>query len=258
MNESSTLIEATQAAPGEAKGMSLNDTINLIYAQPGRVFEALRERPRFLAAALIVLATSTVYTVILVITFGYENLMRAVILGNANLAPEVQEQMTSPGQLRGMLVTQLVSMLIGFVLTFAVGGGLYRLGVKVAGGVATYSQTLAVWTYSSLPPLVISSLLNVALLFLKPPDVATAAHTFRYGGLAQMYFSRALVDAAAHPVLAALLQAVEPFSLYGLFLAALGLHKVARLSSGQAWAVVLTFFCIRALLSVSMATLLQS
>jgi hypothetical protein len=40
-------------------------------------------------------------------------------------------------------------------------------------------------------------------------------------------------------VLATALGSLDLFALYGLFLAALGLRKVARLSSGSAWAIVL-------------------
>jgi len=56
-------------------------------------------------------------------------------------------------------------------------------------------------------------------------------------------------------VLVALLSQFDLLSFYGLFLAALGLRKVAKLSSGAAWGVVISLWLIKVLLRIGSAAI---
>lgn len=236
--------------------MTLNDTINLIYTRPGRVFEALRDRPRFFAAALVVVATSSVFVYVLMWAYDYENLMRVALQNDPTLDPQMREEVarrSADVDFESLLVREVIGKLLGFGFWFVFGAALYFVVARLLGGAISYAQALSVWTYSSLPPLVISSLLNVALVLLVRPDIATAARAFRLGGLAQVYFSLLVAGRDAHPAVTAVVVTVGPFALYGLFLAALGLHKVAGLSHVRAWCVVLPPFVVRILLALVMA-----
>lgn len=243
--------------------MSVQETLNGIYTEPGRVFESLRERPRFLVAALLVMAMGPAFQIALTLTYGYNNLMRALFSGaNMGISPEAREraieQYTGPqgGVFLGM---QIVGWIVGLVIVFAIGSALYYLAAKLMRPETMYAQVLAVWAYSSLPPAAIASLLNVALLFLRPPrSEAVAAEALRQGGLVQMYLSSFFVDTAAHPVLATALRSFDPLTLYGIYLAGFGLHKVARLSAAQAQVVVLTFWLLALLLRVLTTSLLTA
>jgi len=57
------------------------------------------------------------------------------------------------------------------------------------------------------------------------------------------------------PVLVAVLGQFDLLRIYGLVLAAIGLRKVAKISSGSAWGVVLGFFLIRAIIGISSAAI---
>ena len=48
-----------------------------------------------------------------------------------------------------------------------------------------------------------------------------------------------LVDVKAMPVVGALLGSIDLFAFWGWALAAIGLQRVAKISSGAAWAIVL-------------------
>jgi len=63
-----------------------------------------------------------------------------------------------------------------------------------------------------------------------------------------------LASSTSGPVYA-LLSQMDLFQFYGLFLAALGLKKVGRISSGSAWTIVLAFFIIKVLGKVGWASM---
>ncbi|MGI8995055.1 MAG: YIP1 family protein, partial [Pyrinomonadaceae bacterium] len=138
-------------------------------------------------------------------------------------------------------------------LVLAVGAGIYLLGTMAMGKAMTYQQALAVWAYSSFPPVVLMMLANIIILFVNPPDVSEAATATR--GLVHANLSL-LVNRTEQPVLATLLGTFDLFKIYGLFLAAIGLQKIARLSAGAAWTVVIVITLIGALVAVIFAAVM--
>jgi dipeptide/tripeptide permease len=50
-----------------------------------------------------------------------------------------------------------------------------------------------------------------------------------------------------------MLASLDVFALYGLFLAALGMRKVARLSPGQAWTIVLALWLVGVVIRIALA-----
>jgi predicted Abi (CAAX) family protease len=94
-------------------------------------------------------------------------------------------------------------------------------------------------------------LLNIVLLFLKSPDDYDIVHASRRG-LVQANLGL-FVDAKASPVLATFLSSLDLFAFYGLFLAALGLRKVAKMSTGSAWGIVLTIWIIGVIVRTALA-----
>jgi hypothetical protein len=143
-----------------------------------------------------------------------------------------------------------ISPIFNLAFIFAAGGALYLLGVMAMGKSTTYSRTLAVWTYASLPPFLLMMLANFILLFLKSPEELDIAQLGR--GLVHANLS-ILVDPKASPVLSTLLGAFDVFKFYGLFLASLGLQKVAKLTSGAAWAIVLAIWIVGVVVAVCWA-----
>jgi hypothetical protein len=171
---------------------------------------------------------------------GYENIINAEIESRARGA-EVSDEQKAAGrdiQLKPFVkAIRYGSPVIGIAVLFAAGAGIYLLGAMLMGKGISYKQALSVWTYSSLPPLVLVMIANLVLLFVRPPT-EDAEIARGLGGLVHAN-PGIIVDAAAHPVLATALGSLDLFAIYGLFLAALGLRKIARLSSGSAWAIVL-------------------
>ncbi len=245
------------AGDDAAATMSTPQTLTGIFFEPGRTFEALRVRPRFLVAALILLVTFMLFQVLFIQRIGgYEAFVRGQIEASprtAELPPDQKEQAIELQTKPVFKALGYLSPLIGVAVFVAAGAALYLLGAMAMGRGLSYKQALAVWTYSALPPALIMMVANLILLFVKAPDdIGDIARASR--GLVHANFSL-LVDGTAHPVLATLLGSIDLFKIYGLFLAALGLRKVARMPAGSAWTIVLIITLLGVLFAVAIAML---
>jgi len=104
------------------------------------------------------------------------------------------------------------------------------------GGSASFLHGVSAWVYSSFPPTVVASIANFIILFIKPVDEIDVATGQR--GLVNANPSF-FIDGAQSPVLATLLGTFDFFLIWGWILAAIGLQKLGKISSGSAWAIVL-------------------
>jgi hypothetical protein len=236
-------LENPEAA-GET--MSTAATLTGIFFEPGRTFAALRARPRFLVAGLILLfltigVTALVYQRIDMGQYIRDKMERSQ--RNANQTEQQKEMAVKIGKIVGA-----VGIPASVPLTIAAGAGLYMLGVMAFGGSITYKRSLAVWVYSSLPPAILGSVVAVLVLFLKAPDTIDPEHLL-------VTNPGAFMGPESSPVLVAVLSQFDLLRFAGLVLAAIGLRKVARISSGSAWGVVLGFYLIRAVLAIASAAI---
>lgn len=236
--------------------LSLGETLSGIFFEPGRVFESFRARPRFLVAALISLVALMAFQLLFIQRLGFENIVRSRIESSApEMEPAQREQLIVAQSGTIAKVITVVAPVVVFAIIFAAGAGLYLLGTLAMGKSITYKQALAVWSYSSLPPGVLITLGNLIMLLIRSPediDIPTASR-----GLVRANLG-ILVDGAASPVLATVLGAFDLFQIFGLILAALGLRKVGRLSSGAAWAVVLGIYLLGVVIKIAFAALLKT
>ena len=235
--------------------MSTPETLANIFFEPGRTFEALRQRPRFLAAGLIIAALSTIFTFFFFQKVNFDRFMREQIESNprtAQMSAEDKERtlrmQTSPFVRR----LSYVSPLIAVVIFIAAGGALYMLGAMALGGQLSYREGLSIWAYSSYPPTLLAMLANFLLLFLKSADDIDPAQSA--GGLVRANLGL-LLGADASPILKAVLGSFDLFAFFGLFLAATGVRKLARLSTGAAWTVVIGIWLLGILLKVGWAAI---
>jgi len=245
---------AGTAAVVPEETMSTSQTLTGIFFEPGRVFTALRDRPRFLAAAIVCTIALMAFTVLFFQRVGFERVVTESIDASpraANMTPEQKEQAIrmQSGPVFKVIFTIVPVFFVALII--AAGAGLYLLGSMLMGRKLGYKQALSVWTYSSMPPIVVSMLLNIILLFLKSPDDFDVVRASRRG-LVQANLGL-LVDMKASPVIGTLLGSIDVFAFYGLFLAALGLRKVGKMSSGSAWGIVLTIWIVGLIVRMALA-----
>ncbi len=251
---------SNQMAGSSDATMSTPQTITGVFFEPGRTFESLRERPRFLAAAIICVAAYMLFNITYFQRVGFETVIRAETESNqrsATATPEQKEQGIEFQLKPAFKAFRLLSPILGFAIFFAAGAGLYLLGATAMGGRMNFKQALSVWTYSSLPPTVLMMLINFVLLFAAPPDDDINIARGARRGLVHANLGF-LVDPSASPVLTTMLGSFDVFTIYGLFLAALGLRKVGRMSAGAAWGTALALWLVGLILRVGFAAITKS
>ena len=242
----SEMISPPSASDTGAPEMSTAETLTGIFFEPSRTFESLRARPRFLAGAIILLILTILGAVVLYARVDMGQFIRDKIeqSPNAAQATEAQKDMqVKIGKIFGM-----VGIPLAVPIGIAAGAALYLLLVMAFGGSITYKKSVSVWTYSWIPPSVLGTLIFLLVLFLKSPDTIVPENLVATN-------VGALMPEGSSKVLVAFLRQIDLLRFYGLFLAALGLRKVAKISSGQAWGVVLTLWFIGLLLAVGSAAL---
>jgi len=236
---------ATPSAPASGgPEMSTAETLSGIFFEPSRTFEALRVRPRFLVAGLILLALASLVTFLLYTRVDMGQFIRDRIEQSPNAAQitEAQKDM----QVRFGKMIGAVAIPLSVPIAIAAGAALYLLGVLAFGGSIGYKRSLAVWVYSWLPPSVLGALIAMLVLFLKAPETIQPEKMVATN-------PGALMGEGAPRVLVALLSQFDLLRFYGLFLAALGLRKVAKISSGSAWAIVIGLWLLGLLAAVASA-----
>lgn len=226
--------------------MSTAETLTGIFFEPSRTFEALRSRPRFLVGGIILLVLACLVTVLLYTRVDMGQYIRDRIEKSpqaAQLSEAQKDMQVKMGKNLGMLAIP-----VSVPIIIAGGAALYLLGVLAFGGSISYMKALSVWVYSSIPPSVLGALIAILVLFLKSPDSIDPEHMVATN-------PAVLLGEDASKVLVAVLSQFDLLRFYGIFLAALGLRKVAKISSTQAWGVVIALWFIGALLRIASAAI---
>jgi membrane protein, antimicrobial resistance system len=229
------------ATPEAGPQMSTPATLTGIFFEPGGTFEALRVRPRFLIAALILVILTTIVDVALFTRVDMGQYIRDKMEQSSRSQGQTEEQ-KEMGVKIGKYIGAVAPPL-SVPIVIAAGAGLYLLGVMAFGGSIGYKKSVSVWAYSSLPPSVLGTVIALLVLFLKSPETIDPEHLL-------ITNPGAFMNAQQSPVLTAFLTQFDILRFYGLFLAALGLRKMAKLSSGSAWGIVLGYWLIGLILAV--------
>ncbi len=226
--------------------MSTPATLTGIVFEPSRTFDALRKHPRFLVAGLILVLLTIGVTALVYQRIDMGQYIRDKMEQNPRNAQQTEEQ-KEMGVKFGKIIGA-VGIPASVPITLAAGAALYLLGVMAFGGSISYKQSLSVWAYSSLPPAVLGTIIAILVLFLKSADQIDPEHLL-------VTNPGAFMATGSSPVLVAVLSQFDILRFYGLFLAAIGLRRVAKISSGSAWAIVLGLFLIRAIIGISTAAI---
>jgi Yip1 domain len=242
---SDSLAPPSASAPTGSE-MSTAETLTGVFFEPSRTFEALRARPRFLVAALILFIMTCIVTAVMYMRVDMGQFIRDRIEKSPNAA-QISEQQKETQVKLGKTVG-MVLIPLSVPIAIALGSALYMLLVMAFGGSISYLKSVSVWTYSWLPPAVLGTLIALLVLFLKSPDSIVPENLIATN-------PAALLGEESSKVLVAFLRQLDLLRFYGLFLAALGLRKVAKISSGQAWGVVLTLWILGLLFAVGSAAL---
>lgn len=256
MNENESNIGQDAASqigtdkPVESPQMSEMAMVGNIFLEPGSVFEDQRRKPRFIIGGLLVILAVSIFQITFVEKFGLETIVRSRI----ESSKQTQEL---PTEQKDRIIEQQSSNIAKYItygatpvvvaLAFLLGGLIYWGGSKAMGGSGSFWGGVGIWVYSSLPAALVFTVGNLIVLFLKSADDIDLANS--QSGLLKANLGF-FVDAKTMPVIAALLGSIDFFAIWGWVLAAIGLQKVAKLSSGAAWSIVLMVALVGVLFKV--------
>ena len=229
-----------EALTSEPAQMSEVGTVVNIFFEPGRTFEDLKRKPRFIIAGIIIALLVAGYTLGLGYKVGEAGMRRFVTeqIEKSPWADSLSAEQKAQAVDRQITISKYTRFAVPiFVFVFFfIGALLYWLAAKAFGGTGTYMQNLSVWVYSGLPPTLIMMIGNFAVMAFKSVDEIDLAASQRSLLNANPGF---LMDGKAMPVLTTLVSTFDLFAIWGWILAAIGLRITNRLSAGSAWAVVI-------------------
>ena len=252
-----SFVPNPQPTTGAPEPLSTADTLTRIFYEPEPVFKSLKQRPRWLAALLVLALAGAVYQFAVVQRLGTERIaddMATRIIDGGFL----QGQPISPDDFRQFYIAQAVKTatvdnifqpvgaVMGGALFLLLVAGLYLLGVLAFGGRMNFWQAMSVSVYSALPPAIMMLALNLILLYTQSVDDIIPIKA------QQQALARAdlgiLFSPASHPALYTFASFIGIFSIYRLWLAATGLRNASdKIKSGSAWAIVLILWLIGAI-----------
>ncbi len=238
-------------APAEQAEMSEVSTLLNIFMEPGRTFEDLRKKPRFILGLILIALLSSASVFGLYQKIGEDGVRRSV---NEQLDRSPQTANMPPEQRQGVMSINMtiqkwmpLIVLVIVAISIFIIGLFYFLGAKAFGGNGGFLHAVSVVVYSWIPPAVVGFIANVIVLLLKSADEIDLTAAQR--GLVQANPS-ILVDGKTQPVLAAILSTFDVFLIWGWILAAIGLRITNKISTGSAWAVVVIFGLVGLLMKV--------
>ena len=227
----------------EVPQMSEPSSLLNIFFEPGRTFEFLSVKPKFILGLLIIMIVTVAYQNLFMQKMGEER-FRRFITQQIDKNPRVE---SLPTEQKQQIIEQqiTISRVIGryaipvFVAVFTLLLALcYWLGTMALGGSGSFLKSLSVVVYSAFPPTVIGMIANIIILFLKDADeidIATSQRGLVHANPTLFFEGKEM------PVVATLLATLDVFQIWGWILAAIGLTVVAKISKVSAWTVVLFF-----------------
>jgi len=206
-------------------GSSLLDVFKVLY-EPGAVFERVRDRPSFLMPFLAICVVQ--------IAIYFVNLPFL----KAGLAAQMATRPAGGPDPSKFLFIGAFFIPVGIGIALLIGGGLLWVLVSLFGGEAKFSKLISVATYSSVPSVILLALVGAIVLQMK--GVAQIASPQDL----QPALGLDLLVPGATGFMGAALKAVNPFSIWGLVLTAIGVSTTHRLSKGTGYVIATISFLI--------------
>jgi hypothetical protein len=241
------------------------DRITRVFYEPEPVFKNLRYHPRWLAGFFVIAVVASIYGIASTQRLGPVKMASdyadRVIAGGFVPPDKVdlfKAQTVGEAEKQGV-VTRIISPLAGINVIFLVMlilASIYMLCVMAFGGRINFWQSLSVAVYGSLPPIIISMILSLVLLYVKSPDDLETMRVQR--GLARADLGL-LVSAVEHPYFYTIASFIGIFNLYGWWLTVTGLRNTGeKVSAGSAWTIALMLWILGIIISLVLAMLAPS
>jgi hypothetical protein len=202
-----------------------------ILVEPAAVFERVRSRPRFLIPFLVI---CVIQIVLYFVNLPY---IKAAVQAQAATRPA-----GGPDPSKFVWIGA-VFIPIGIGIALLIGGLLLWVLVSLFGGEGKFSTLLSVSAYASVPSVILLAVVGAVVLHMKGVGDITSQQDL------QPALGLDLLAPAATGFLGAVLKAINPFSIWGLVLTAVGVSTTHRLSKGTGYAIATIAFLVGVLIA---------
>ncbi len=222
----------------QSGGSSLLDVLKVLY-EPSAVFERVREKPSFLVPYLVICAVQ------IVIYFVNMPFLRA------GMAAQFAARPAGGPDPSKFLWIGAVFIPVGFAIGLLIGAGLLWVLVSIFGGEAKFSRLLSVTAYAAVPAVVLLTIVGAAVLQMKGVGQITSPQDM------QPALGVDLLAPGATGFVGAALRAVNPFTIWGLVLTAIGVSTTHRLSKQTGYIVATVSFLIGVIITGGAAAIFK-
>jgi hypothetical protein len=228
-----------------------------ILFEPRKVFEEIKRKPTWLGIFLVLVLVVIAGQYVAVTRVDYETYLRQALAMNPftkGMAEEQIQQIVSRPRSTFQQCMQVVLAPINLLIAFLVLAGVFLLAFVLTGVSLTYRKALAVTFWAMAPPAIVVTFLAIVFMLVKEPDsldvIDITRNVASNPGVA--------VDEKASPVLHSLLARVDLFSLWTIYLLALGFSTISegKLTFGRAGIVILTLWGLYVVVRVGISALI--
>jgi len=214
------------------------DLFNVLL-EPTAVFERVREKPKFLAPFLVICALQMI--------IGFLNLpfTQAAMHAMAASRPAAPAGAPDPAKFAAI---GLLFVPVGLIIAYVISAGLLWILTSLMSGEAKFIPLLSVTTYASITGVLLATA-GVVVLRLKGIDNVTSMADL------QPALGLDLLVPEAGKFLASVLKAINPFTIWGLILTAIGVTVTHKTSKGTGYTVATVSFLIGVLVAGGLASL---
>ena len=215
-------------------GSALADVFRVLF-EPAAVFERVRARPRFLMPFLVICA---IQIVLYFVNLPY---IKAAMQAQAATRPAGGPDPSK------FLSVGAVFIPLGIGIALLIGALLLWVLVSLFGGEGKFGTLLSVSAYASVPSVILLAIVGAIVLQMKGAGDITSQQDL------QPALGLDLLAPGATGFVGAVLKAINPFSIWGLVLTAIGVATTHRLSKGTGYAVATVVFVIGVLIAAGFA-----
>jgi hypothetical protein len=217
-------------------GSTWLDVLKVLY-EPTAVFERVRERPKFLVPFLVICAIQ--------IAIYFVNLPFLKVAMQAQMA---QAPAGSPDASRFAALFALF-IPIGLGIAFVLGAFILWVLVSLVGGEGKFRTLLSVCTFASVPSVILLAIVGTIVLHVQGTGQITSPQDMQPG------LGLDLLAPGAKGFMGAVLKGINPFSIWGLVLTAIGVSTTHRVSKGSGYVVATASLVIGLLIGGAFAAL---
>ncbi len=222
----------------QSGGNAFLDTIKVLF-EPAAVFERVRARPSFFAPFLTIIAVQCV--------LFFVNVPYMTVAVQAQMATAAPGRPVPSGTM--LAVFGLLGLIIVLGLVFLVSGLiLWVLASVLGGGEAKFGTMLSIAAYSAVPSTILLSLVGTIVLHMQGTAGLTSPQDL------QPALGLDLLAPGTKGFVGGVLKAINPFSIWGLVLTAIGVSTTQRIAKGTGYAIAAVAFVIGLLIAGGFGT----